>query len=60
MSDKIQASDEGDFDFEAKVDDDGRVWLSPSVGWDDGGVYEWLRHGQRLCEIADKARKRTE
>ena len=35
MSDETCVSDEGSFDFEARVDDDGRVWLSPSIGWID-------------------------
>jgi hypothetical protein len=60
MTDKIFVSDEGNFDFEARVDDNGRVWLSPSIGWQDGEVYEWLRHGQRLCSIADKAQEGKE
>ena len=60
MSDETCVSDEGSFDFEARVDDDGRVWLSPSIGWDDAEVYEWLRHGQRLCDIGKEARKYSE
>ena len=60
MIDKTHASDEGNFDFEARVDENGRVWLSPSIGWQDAEVYEWLRDGQRLCSIADKARERKE
>jgi len=57
MSDRTHTSDEGSFDMEARVDSDGRVWLSPSLSWNDAEVYEWLRDGQRLCEIAHTARK---
>jgi hypothetical protein len=43
-----QRIDKGNFDLVFAQDDDGRVWVRPSLGWDDGEVYEAFRQRQLI------------
>ena len=50
MSDDSETKriDMGNTDWFVKVDSDGNVWIRPSLGWEDGEVYESLRNGQDM------------
>jgi hypothetical protein len=46
-----QRVDMGNFDLVFVKDDDGRVWVRPSLGWDDGEVYEAFRRRHFIHDI---------
>lgn len=47
--------DEGNFDWIVGEDEDGNIWVRPSLEWKDGEVYEWLRDGQALYNVLTRA-----
>ena len=40
--------DMGNIDWVVYEDEDGNVWIRPSISWTDGEVYESLRDGQDI------------
>jgi len=38
--------DTGNIDWKVK-EENGDIWITPSVSWEDGEVYETMRDGQR-------------
>jgi len=56
MSDE-QIIDGGGVDWLVKEDVDGCVWITPALRWEDAEVYEWLRDGQALYDILERADK---
>jgi len=47
--------DAGNFDWYFKTDDDGNVWITPSLGWEDGEVYESVRDGREIYWALERA-----
>lgn len=48
MTDEEIRIDQGNFDLVIKEDENENVWVRPSLSWEDGGVYESFRDGQRM------------
>jgi len=47
--------DAGNFDWYFKTDDDGNVWITPSLRWEDGEVYESVRDGRGIYSALEQA-----
>lgn len=49
-----QVVDVGNFDLVIATDDDGQVWVRPSLGWDDGEVFEAFRQRHLIYDALEQ------